>query len=198
MEDHSRPKPIVAHLDSGQVILEWHPPGDAIVTVDLAIRGVEGRETVFPEVVDRRTLYAVHLLLYVLHDGVPGVLNGTVVVRADQGSCDPGLWPEGRAGDTLHTYIQVRHGWGTATLYLHNTLITKLLTQETLVPVELALGALEGPALRAHATVHVQACRLVVSPTCSPALDHLLPPHTPHSNSWRGRFQAGLLALQPS
>ena len=130
MEDHSRPTPIV--------ILEWHPPGDAVDTVDLAIRGVEGRETVFPEVVDS----AVHPLLYVLHDGVPGVLNGTVVVRADQGSCDPGLWPEGRAGDTLHTCIQVRHGWGTATLYLHNTLITKLLTQETLVPVELALGAL--------------------------------------------------------
>jgi hypothetical protein len=141
---------------------------------------VEGRDTVVAAVVERGALYAVHLLLHVLHDGVPGVLNGAVLVRADQGSCDPGLWSEGRAGDTRHTYIQVRHGWGTATLYLHNT---KLLAQETLVAVKLALGALEGPALRAHATVHVQACRVVVSPTCHPALDNLLPTHTLHSTA---------------
>jgi hypothetical protein len=89
-----------------------------------------------------------------------------------------------------------------SSFYLYFPFITKLLAQETHVPVELALGALEGPVLRAHATVHIQASKVIVSPRCSPALEHLLLSSCLSTNhtaqGWRGSFQSGLLALPPS
>ena len=147
-------------IASALLVLGWRFVVLWADNVSLSYLDGAGCHAVIPTMVGSWTPYTVHQLFAILHDGIPGVVTRTCVasvVWTAECSCYPCLWPKWCGGKTLivvpltttrHSTLSSKpramdEGLGWHRLHLHHHLVTVLLTQETLMPRQLALGALE-------------------------------------------------------